>query len=560
MALLEDPTIQRILNEVNKAASGGIFGLAGNYISESPKPMTQINPSKINNFYTQQQHQQAPLFYPTPDMFGIDSVSNYDQNLDLNSLETIVPIATPNNFDLYSSGYYNTMPQNIMSPYENYKNDILNTSNNNNNNNHNNNNNTIKQIRRTSSVSSTNNDILLDHHRHQEYPTIPPKLTSAVPNLGLNLRISPQLDSIPVNIGETIDEAIQNETTDIATASIDLLADKDDSNSLPPNNNHDEIDPPPHISSAGRIFYDPNPQIIQRKGSNSVTYKQNIIVRFLQPPPIPNAGPLVIKEISPPQQPPLPPLVIKQRPTPPKTPPPLIIREKPPPLPSTLATKVITRHLPPDPTPPRAVIIERLPPLPPKPRDIIIERWLPYEVINQKRKVVVEHVQKTSKEYPQPKNVIITYEPVHAKVERHFQKQSVIREDPQAYTNRFGDQLVDSTAVLEQARAAGVLEDLDPPASFLTATTHSVAVGTDYETIIKTTDEHEQEQNNNNNNKDQQEEKEIIPTSLENIQDDDVFVEENVTPFYMNSGESLQQTLHRLGIEIPDNILHEHHF
>jgi hypothetical protein len=52
------------------------------------------------------------------------------------------------------------------------------------------------------------------------------------------------------------------------------------------------------LASAGRIFYDPNPQIVQRKGSNSVTYKQNIIVRYLQPPPIPNAGPLVIKEVS----------------------------------------------------------------------------------------------------------------------------------------------------------------------------------------------------------------------------------------------------------------------
>ncbi|CAF1250101.1 unnamed protein product [Rotaria sordida] len=547
MALLEDPTIQRILNEVNKAASGGVFGLAGNYISESPKPMTQINMPKVNNFYTHQQ--QTPLFYPPPDMFGIDGVSNFDQNLDLHSLESIVPIATPNNFDLYSSGFYNTMPQNIMSPYENYKNDILNNTNNtNNNNNNNNNNNKTKPIRRASSVSSTNNDILLDHHRHQEYPTIPPKLTSAMPNLGLNLRTTPQLDSIPVNVGETIDEGISNETTDIATASIDLLADKDDNNSLPPNSNNDEIDPPPHISSAGRIFYDPNPQIIQRKGSNSVTYKQNIIVRFLQPPPIPNAGPLVIKEISPQQQPPLPPLVIKQRPTPPKTPPPLVIREKPPPLPPTLATKVITRHLPPDPTPPRAVIIERLPPLPPKPRDIIIERWLPYEIVNQKRKVINAF----SFIF-----VLYSYEPVHAKIERHFQKQSVIREDPQAYTNRFGEQLVEPAVVIEQARAAGVLEDLDPPVSFLTSTTHSVAIGTDYETTIKTTAEHEPEQINN---KDQQEEKEILPTSIENMQDDDVFVEENVTPFYMNSGESLQQTLHRLGIEIPKNILNEHQF
>ena len=67
------------------------------------------------------------------------------------------------------------------------------------------------------------------------------------------------------------------------------------------------------------------------------------------------------------------------------------------------------RHLPPEPAPPRAVIIERLPPLPPKPRDIIIERWLPYEIVNQKRKVMVEHVQKNSRDHPQPKNVIITY-------------------------------------------------------------------------------------------------------------------------------------------------------
>lgn len=69
----------------------------------------------------------------------------------------------------------------------------------------------------------------------------------------------------------------------------------------------------------------------------------------------------------------------------------------------------LSRHLPPEPAPARAVIIERLPPLPPKPRDIIIERWLPYEILNQKRKVIVERIQKTPKELPQPKNVIITY-------------------------------------------------------------------------------------------------------------------------------------------------------
>lgn len=66
------------------------------------------------------------------------------------------------------------------------------------------------------------------------------------------------------------------------------------------------------------------------------------------------------------------------------------------------------RQLPPEPAPPRAVIIERLPPLPPKPRDIIIERWLPYEIVNPKRKVIVQRAQKTATEHVQPKNVIIT--------------------------------------------------------------------------------------------------------------------------------------------------------
>lgn len=236
MALLEDPTIQRILDEVNKAASGGIFGTAGNYIAESPNPVKPIQSPNMNNFYSQQQ--QAPMFYPTPDMFGIDGLPNFDQNLDMNALDSMVPIATPNNFDVYSAGYYNTTSQNMMPPYDNYKNDMINSSNNNNN--------TTKPVRTRSSVSSTNNDILLDNHRHQEYPTIPPKLSGAMPNLGLNLRGSPPLESMPVNMSENMDEIIPNETTDIASATIDLLADKDDNNESSINNNNEEVDPP-HI-------------------------------------------------------------------------------------------------------------------------------------------------------------------------------------------------------------------------------------------------------------------------------------------------------------------------
>ncbi|CAF5219235.1 unnamed protein product, partial [Rotaria magnacalcarata] len=46
----------------------------------------------------------------------------------------------------------------------------------------------------------------------------------------------------------------------------------------------------------------------------------------------------------------------------------------------------------------------------------------------------------------------------------------------------------------------------------------------------------------------------------EHDQDEDILVEENVTPFYMNSGEDLQQTLHRLGIDMPQNRTHENNF
>jgi len=83
--------------------------------------------------------------------------------------------------------------------------------------------------------------------------------------------------------------------------------------------------------------------------------------------------------------------------------------------------------------------------------------------------------------------------------------------------------------------------------------TTNVATGTDYELSTKTTaavDEHQQEQNNveNNekmeeNNNQKQHEEDIVQTlstspvhTDENIQEEDVLVEENVTPFYMNSG------------------------
>ena len=46
----------------------------------------------------------------------------------------------------------------------------------------------------------------------------------------------------------------QMKPTDTATASIDLLADKDDCNSLPPNTN-EELDPPHICKSKKTLFF-----------------------------------------------------------------------------------------------------------------------------------------------------------------------------------------------------------------------------------------------------------------------------------------------------------------
>jgi hypothetical protein len=57
------------------------------------------------------------------------------------------------------------------------------------------------------------------------------------------------------------------------------------------------------------LYFDPDPQIIRKPTPKEpVVYNQNIMVRFLQPPPVPQ-GPLIIREVRPPQPPPPPPLV-----------------------------------------------------------------------------------------------------------------------------------------------------------------------------------------------------------------------------------------------------------
>lgn len=157
MALLTDPTIQRILEEVNKAATGGALGSAGKYLSE---PFGSDFPSLAATSNQLYDEDDSALFYPTPEMFQTDGSINFDQNFNFNTLPNTVPIVTPNNFDLYNSNIYDTMQRNFPSSYEHYHH--MSKPN--------------PEYSSTKPDSSINNEI--------DYP----KKTNTVPNLGLNVR------------------------------------------------------------------------------------------------------------------------------------------------------------------------------------------------------------------------------------------------------------------------------------------------------------------------------------------------------------------------------------
>ena len=76
-----------------------------------------------------------------------------------------------------------------------------------------------------------------------------------------------------------------------------------------------------------------------------------------------------------------------------------------------------------------------------------------------KRKTVVQRAE-AAKAYPKPQNIIIQYEPLQVRVIRQFQRLGVTPEDPQAYVQRYGASLFDASTLVQQARAAGVVEDI----------------------------------------------------------------------------------------------------
>jgi len=218
-----------------------------------------------------------------------------------------------------------------------------------------------------------------------------------------------------------------------------------------------------YAADAQGNYIDSNPTIIRRPNAAGVqTYTQNVAVRFLQPPPVPPHGPLIIREVRPPQPPPPPPLRLRQQAPPLPQPPPLVLREHPPPPPRVIPSQTVIRRLPGLPVPPRSVIIERLPPLPPRPRDVVIERWVPYG-LQAKRRTIVQRAA-APRPYAAPRNVIIQYEPAQVRVVRQFQRLGVTAANPVAYVQTYGAQLLDAASLVNSARAAGVVEDISPPA------------------------------------------------------------------------------------------------
>ncbi|CAM4752413.1 unnamed protein product [Rotaria magnacalcarata] len=182
----------------------------------------------------------------------------------------------------------------------------------------------------------------------------------------------------------------------------------------------------------------PEPPMVVRKKllNDTVTYKQNVSVRYLQPPSPPPPGPIIIREICPPPPPPQSPVLIRQRPVPPCTPPPIVIRDRPPPAPPRIPPQIIEKLLPrPRPPPPRR-IIEYFAQRPPKPADVIIERWLPYKRTDRRR----IFFERAPAPYMPPRepNLIVVHNQANARVHKEFINGGVIRADPQCYAQQFG--------------------------------------------------------------------------------------------------------------------------
>ena len=75
-----------------------------------------------------------------------------------------------------------------------------------------------------------------------------------------------------------------------------------------------------------QLNQDPNPELITKRYKDTVSYVQELAVRYLKPPTPPAPGEIIIKQEPNIPTGPAPPLVIRQQPARPCTPEPLVIR------------------------------------------------------------------------------------------------------------------------------------------------------------------------------------------------------------------------------------------
>lgn len=196
---------------------------------------------------------------------------------------------------------------------------------------------------------------------------------------------------------------------------------------------------PPISLEQYKLNNDPDPEVIRKKPTEKVRYKQDVAIRFLEPPKAPKPGDIVVKQLPNRQIAPAPPLVVRQAPPKPSTPAPLILREAPPPPPKKIPEQVLTVPGKVIPPPARKVVVERLPPIPAKPQQIFIEKWLPFK--QEKRRVVY---QKAEKEciIPNPRNLVIQWESPEVEVTREYRNLGTQMADPNEYIRRHGSEIL----------------------------------------------------------------------------------------------------------------------
>jgi len=196
---------------------------------------------------------------------------------------------------------------------------------------------------------------------------------------------------------------------------------------------------PPISLDQYKLNNDPNPEIVRKRPTDKVRYRQDVAIRFLEPPQPPKHGDLVIKQLPNRQIAPAPPLVVRQAPPKPAAPAPLVLREAPPQPPARVPEQLVLVPGKVIPPPARKVVVERLPPIPPKPQQIFIEKWLPFK--QQKRRVVYQKAEPDCL-LPNPRNLVIQWEAPEVEISREYRNLGTQLADPEEYVRRHGAELL----------------------------------------------------------------------------------------------------------------------